>query len=134
LALNTWSAAPDPRCFCPDDVLWVYAWALVAPGGWSASLCVSSDGDEYIAVRPPGADKAVFLMDPDGHQTTLWQPQRPGAVERFESLRDAVLWLCPLSPLLVRLHEKAMLLLQEAITGDWPLASQPTPSAADRCQ
>jgi hypothetical protein len=133
VALNPWSSPMDPRCFHPDDILWVHAWALIAPGGWSVSLCVSDDGDEYLALRPPGADKAVFLMDPDGCQTTLWQPEWPGAVERFESPRDAALRLCPLTPLLARLHEMAMLLLQEANTGNWPLWSEIASSAVHRC-
>jgi hypothetical protein len=71
----------------------------VAPGGWSAELVTSKDGDEYLAVTPPGADGAVFLVDGDGYDGAMvWRPGRHDQVTSHLSLRDAVLSLCPLVP------------------------------------
>ncbi len=86
-----------PRCFPPKDIWWALNWALVAPGGWSAELVVSHDGDEYFAVTPPGSPNAEFLIDPEVDGTAaLWQTSHYDRIEFFATLRDAVISLCAL--------------------------------------
>lgn len=88
-----------PRCFAPRDVQWALAWASVAPGGWSAEIVASCDGDEYFGVTPPGSSVCVFLIDPDIYgAATLWRPGQYDLVAHYPTLRDAVLALCPLEP------------------------------------
>ncbi len=88
-----------PRCFPPGDIQWALAWASVAPGGWSAEIVASCDGDEYLAVTPPGSSECVFLIDANIDEgADVWRPGRYDSIANYPTLRDAVLALCPLEP------------------------------------
>jgi hypothetical protein len=112
---------PGPRCFRPTDIQWALAWASVAPGGWSAEIVTSADGDEYLAVTSPGADAPSFLLDSDGYDGVwVWRPGRYDQITRHRSLRDAVMFLCPLVPSqLDALRAKMRMLEDEDGVSDW---------------
>jgi hypothetical protein len=71
----------------------------VAPGGWSAEIVTTANDDEYLAITSPGADAVSFLADSDGCDGAwVWCPGEYDQITRHRSLRDALMFLCPLVP------------------------------------
>jgi hypothetical protein len=97
-----------PDVFPVEDIHWAHAWAGVAPGwgDWAVRLRIADDGAEAICVAPPGSIVERFVVWAPavwGRQAVIsWKEEREngGAVReigRTPNLRDALLFLCPLS-------------------------------------
>jgi hypothetical protein len=97
-----------PAVFPVEDIHWAQAWAGVAPGwgDWAVRLRVSNDGGEAICVAPPGSTVERFVIWAPavwGRQAVIsWkeEPENGGVMSeigRAANLRDALLFLCPLS-------------------------------------
>ena len=92
------AAAP----FSTADVLFAICWSNTAPGvdGWRLDM---ADDDQVasIGILPPGADSALFALTRWGGQVVLTRLRslagRPaGEMGGFDTLRDALVSLCPL--------------------------------------
>jgi hypothetical protein len=97
-----------PDVFPVEDIHWANAWAGEAPGwgNWAVRLRIADDGAEAICVAPPGSIVERFVVWAPavwGRQAVIgWTEEREngGAVReigRTANLRDALLFLCPLS-------------------------------------
>jgi hypothetical protein len=89
--------------FHPSDIAFVRGWSRAAPGfgGWRVQLD-DEDAPERVAVVPPGSEEARFVIRRDVRETVLARcPPAQGdelqEVGRFDSLREAVLALCPIT-------------------------------------
>jgi hypothetical protein len=102
------TASSGPDVFPVEDIHWAHAWARVAPGwgDWAVRLRIADDGAEAICVAPPGSIIERFVVWAPtvwGRQAVIsWKEEREygGAVReigRTANLRDALLFLCPLS-------------------------------------
>jgi hypothetical protein len=94
----------QPTAFHIADVLYATCWSSLAPGvdGWRV---VVPDDDQVtrVAVIPPGAEQPAFVVTREGHEavvtrTTPAAGSATSTLGRFESLRHALLALCPLDP------------------------------------
>ena len=94
---------PELGSFSIADLKFGFAWSAVAPGidGWRIEVVQIASG-EMLDVTPPGAEFPVFSILPRaGHVEVIRErPLDAGGgqvhVGRFQSLREAVLTLCPL--------------------------------------
>jgi len=100
------------------DVLYALEWAAVAPGlgGWNIVLDDERQ-TRLVSVVPPGAEQPAFFVAREGNEITVtWLRQKSAdatlvEVGRFNSLREAVLTLCPLSDDMRELVNESMELL-----------------------
>jgi hypothetical protein len=97
-----------PAVFPVEDIHWAQAWAGVAPGwgDWAVRLRISDDGAEALCVAPPGSIVERFVVwAPEvwrRRAVISWreEAENGGAMReigRAANLRDALLFLCPLS-------------------------------------
>jgi len=97
-----------PDVFPVEDLHWAHAWAGEAPGwgNWAVRLRIADDGAEAICVAPPGSIVERFVVWAPavwGRQAVIsWKEERENGGAVFEigraaNLRDALLFLCPLS-------------------------------------
>ncbi len=122
------SSTAAATVFHPADVLFALEWSAVAPGlgGWNL-LLDDERATRIISVVAPGAEQPTFAVSREGDQVVItWLRQGdarpPGArpmaagggavrVGQFNSLRDAVLTLCPLGDELIDIVNEAMEIL-----------------------
>jgi hypothetical protein len=105
------SAEPEfsPAVFPARDIRWAMEWARVAPGwgGWVIRTSVLENGDEAICVAPPGSIVERFVIcagtfEGRQHVEIYWAEEhedggRLSQIGHSGNLRDALLFLCPLS-------------------------------------
>ena len=101
--MNGSAASSDCAVFPLADLRFALAWSAAAPGfgGWRAEVVQISSG-EMVDVIPPGADFPIFCVLPrTGYVEVIWEHAADAGggqatVARPDTLRDALLLLCPL--------------------------------------
>jgi hypothetical protein len=87
----------DMRRFAPEDVAFALAWEVYAPGlgGWTVQMDEDEDGTEFLLVDPPLVYGDGFTVRREGAGASITWAE--GAA-KAESVRAAMLTICPLSP------------------------------------
>jgi xanthine/CO dehydrogenase XdhC/CoxF family maturation factor len=104
--------------FYPADIAFVKGWSRRAPGigGWRVRFD-KDVGTEQILVIPPASDTPAFSITRVGVKTVVERLRPDGTtgeeVGSFESVRTAVLALCPL-------HGEDLEAIHEALERDFP--------------
>ncbi len=104
--------------FYPADIAFVNGWSQRAPGigGWRVQFD-KNVGTEQILVTPPASDVPVFAISRNGVKAVVERLLPDGSagdeIGIFESVRAAVLALCPL-------HADDLEAIHEALERDFP--------------